>query len=777
MGNRISLIHSLQLHAERFRKRRADRRAASARSAAATAVAAATAATADALAGIDTTSPGWQERAVAAAATETAEAALSAAGPAPLDRYLWLRQLRAAAPAAYYGLLVHGPESVLPYIYTPTVGAACQQYHTLGINTRGLYLRIDTDRGRVLQRLKAWPQPEVRVIVVTDGERILGLGDLGANGMGISEGKIELYTAAAGVDPSVCLPVCLDVGTNNAQLREHPDYKGLRAARPPQKEYDEFVAEFMAAAWQPHTLVQFEDFGNKNAFRLLQQYGGTACCFNDDIQGTAAITLAALLAALRVTGKRLAKQRILFQGAGEANTGIAKLIARSMHVRDGLAEQAARQRCHLMDSKGLVVGSRTDLQPHKLPFAHNDVPACATLIEAVRAIKPTVLIGASAVPNSFNQEVVEVMAELNERPIIFPLSNPTSLAECTFEQAWKWTGGRVLFSSGSPFDPITDAKGVAHHPPQANNAYIFPAVGHAAVLTRAQRIPEEVFLVAAERLSTMATPAELEVGALFPPFARIRDISADVMAAAAAHLVDAGLGAVPEGWPAPTAATPAATAAAPGAAATAAAPAAAAAATASPATAATAMTSTPDVEGSVSGHARAAASAAGWSRLARAAMWSLPPPPPESVHGSLPPSHASSGVGVGAAGGAAAPAVPQGQQAARQAQQGQQQAGAGSGNTRSGTTRDTGGAAGGGVAGGAAATAGGRGDGGGSGGNASSGGGASDAAATTGTESSVGSITEAAAAAPVAAAGAGMTAGDIGGTGTGGARESAGSVA
>eukprot|EP00198_Chlamydomonas_reinhardtii_P003348 XP_001692684.1 NADP malic enzyme [Chlamydomonas reinhardtii] len=534
MGNRISIIHSLQQLAERFRHRRAAGRAAAA---AAAAPATAPGAPEDT---IDTTIPGWQERAVAAAATETAEAALSAAGPAPLDKYLWLRQLRAAAPRVYYGLLVNGPEAVLPYIYTPTVGQACQEYHTLGIATRGLYLRIDQDKGRVLERLRAWPQPQVRVVVVTDGERILGLGDLGANGMGISEGKIELYTAAAGVDPAVCLPVCLDVGINNTQLREHPDYKGVRSARPPQEEYDEFVQEFMEAVKVgdlcPHTLIQFEDFGNTNAFRLLRRYGGSACCFNDDIQGTAAITLAALLAALRVTGQRLADQRILFMGAGEASTGIAQLLARSMHIRDGLEEQAARQRCHLMDSKGLVLASRTDLQPHKRPFAHSDVPPCATLIEAVRAIKPTVLIGASAVPNSFTQEVVAAMAELNDRTIIFPLSNPTSLAECTFEQAWKWTQGRVLFASGSPFDPITDAQGAVHHPPQANNAYIFPAVGYAAVLTKSKCIPEEVFLVAAERLSVMATAEELQVGALFPPFARIRDISAHVMAAAAAHL-------------------------------------------------------------------------------------------------------------------------------------------------------------------------------------------------------------------------------------------------
>ncbi|PNW73367.1 hypothetical protein CHLRE_14g629700v5 [Chlamydomonas reinhardtii] len=472
------------------------------------------------------------------------------AGPQPIDKYMWLRDLRMASPSSYFRVLVNNTLDVLPYIYTPTVGKACQEYHTLGIATRGLYLRIDQDKGKILERLKAWPQKRVRTIVVTDGERILGLGDLGANGMGISEGKIELYTAAAGVNPAVCLPVCLDVGTNNVKLREHPKYKGVRAARPPQKEYDEFVQEFMEAirAWQPHTLIQFEDFGNTNAFRILDKYRDDYCCFNDDIQGTAAITLAALLAALRVTGQRLADQRILFLGAGEAAAGIATLISYCMTRRDNIEPAAARQRCHLMDSKGLVIASRTDLQHHKRPFAHSDVPPCTTLIEAVRAIKPTVLIGASAVPNSFTQEVVEAMAELNARPIICPLSNPTSQAECTFEQAWKWTNGRVLFASGSPFDPITDAQGIAHHPPQANNAYIFPAVGHAAVLTKSKRVPEELFLVAAEQLAAMATVEELSRGHLFPVFSHIRDISASIMASCAHYLVTEGLGRNPRGW-------------------------------------------------------------------------------------------------------------------------------------------------------------------------------------------------------------------------------------
>ncbi|GLI67513.1 hypothetical protein VaNZ11_011718 [Volvox africanus] len=477
----------------------------------------------------------------------TKSAFLSEAGPRPIDKYMYLRELREHDTTKYYQLMLNNAQQVLPFIYTPTVGQACQEYHSLGIKTRGLYLSLN-DRGSILSKLRSWPQQDIQVIVVTDGERILGLGDLGANGMGISEGKIELYTAAAGVDPSKCLPIALDVGTNNAKLRESPEYKGLRSARPSDEEYDAFVDEFMQAlkVWRPHVLLQYEDFGNHNAFRVLEKYQSGFCCFNDDIQGTAGITLAALLGALRIRGGRLSEQRILFLGAGEAACGIATLISYCMHRREGLSEESSRQRCYLMDSKGLVVASRTDLQHHKKPFAH-DAPSVRTLIEAVRMLKPTAIIGVSAVPNTFDEEVIKAMAELNERPIIFPLSNPTSLSECTFEQAIKWTDGRVIFASGSPFDPI-EYKGELHNAPQANNAYIFPAVGHAAVLTKAKIIPQAVFLVAAEQLAAMATIKELQTGSVFPQFSNIRSISAAIMAAVVRYLVNTGLGTVPAGW-------------------------------------------------------------------------------------------------------------------------------------------------------------------------------------------------------------------------------------
>ncbi|KAG1657236.1 hypothetical protein FOA52_000439 [Chlamydomonas sp. UWO 241] len=456
-------------------------------------------------------------------------AGLARGSQRPIERYMMLRGLKDRDPSKYFRILMSHQEEVLPYIYTPTVGEACERYHTLpGLTPTGLYLRCDEHVGRIAAALAAHPTSDVRVIVVTDGERILGLGDLGANGMGISEGKITLYTAAAGVDPSQCLPVCLDMGTNNQALLDDPAYKGVRRKRLAGAEFDAFVAEFMAAVRDayPRCVVQFEDFGNSNAFRVLEAYRHKQPCFNDDIQGTAAITLAAVLAALRGSGREdnLLGNRIMFLGAGEAGTGIGQLIAYCLHRRTGIPMEEALGHCFFVDSKGLVCKSRLEgLQHHKLPFAH-DVPFCGDLASAVRAIRPSVLIGVSTVAGAFTEEVVRLMAEYNDRPIIFPLSNPTSKAECTFEQAHAWSGGRVIFASGSPFEPITTAPGVVVTPAQANNAYIFPAVGGAASLMRWGEITDEMFLLAAEALAGMATQDEIRSGRLFPPFSHILDL-------------------------------------------------------------------------------------------------------------------------------------------------------------------------------------------------------------------------------------------------------------
>jgi malate dehydrogenase (oxaloacetate-decarboxylating)(NADP+) len=496
----------------------------------------------------------------------------------PLERYVYLRELQRASAETFYRALVREPLELMPFVYTPTVGEACEKYHRLGIETNGVYITAD-DAGRVGAKLRGhWDRAAaarararegldgeaakrrgvdrrardddgVAVAVVTDGERILGLGDLGAGGMGISEGKILLYTVCAGVRPSACLPVCLDVGTNNQRLLDDPNYKGLRRTRLKGEAYDALVDEFMREmrAWQPRCLVQFEDFGNANAFRILEKYRTTGPCFNDDIQGTAAITLAALLSSLRATKGKLEDQKVLFYGAGEAGVGIGELIAMAME-KTGMSHKEAMERCYFMDSKGLVCKSRLDgLQPHKVAFAH-DVEYQPDLLSAISAVKPTALIGVSTIGGAFTEDVVKAMCALNERPIIFPLSNPTSKSECTFEQAMAWSDGKVVFASGSPFDPVVRPRdGVKVFPAQANNAYVFPALGFAAALTGASQITDDLFLAAAESLASITTDAEIDAGHLFPDMNSIRQVSVTLTAEICEMIVKSGLGRAPSG--------------------------------------------------------------------------------------------------------------------------------------------------------------------------------------------------------------------------------------
>ena len=376
-----------------------------------------------------------------------------------------------------------------------------------------------------------WPY-NAGIIVVTDGERILGLGDLGANGMGIPVGKLSLYTACAGIRPDLCLPVMLDVGTNNGELLNDPFYVGLRQRRITGAAYDELVDEFITAAREvfPGVLIQFEDFANHNAFRLLRKYRDKVCTFNDDIQGTAAVALAGIFSALRVTGQPLTEQTILFLGAGEAATGIADLVTSAM-VTQGLSEKAARERCWLVDSRGLVVKSRTDLVEHKLTYAHDHV-AVGDFLTAIKTLKPTAIIGVAAVGGTFTQEVLETMAAINERPIVFALSNPTSQAECTAEEAYRWTNGRALFACGSPFDPV-QFNGRTYVPRQGNNSYIFPGVGLGAIASRARHITDDMFMTAAHTLAHLVSEADLEQGSLYPALPRIREVSAHIGTAVA----------------------------------------------------------------------------------------------------------------------------------------------------------------------------------------------------------------------------------------------------
>jgi malate dehydrogenase (oxaloacetate-decarboxylating)(NADP+) len=388
--------------------------------------------------------------------------------------------------------------------------------------------------------LSNWPHADVRAIVVTDGERILGLGDLGANGMGIPVGKLALYTACAGVHPAITLPVTLDVGTDNESLLDAPLYLGLRRRRMRGAAYDALVEEFVTAAnelW-PGVLIQFEDFGNQNAFRLLAKYRERVCSFNDDIQGTAAVTLAGVYSALRVTGGDLRRQRFLFLGAGEAGVGIADLIVSAM-VDAGMPREEARRACWLVDSRGLVVHSRTDLAEHKRPYAH-EAPGAANLLEAIHALKPTALIGVSGQPSTFTREILETMARLNERPIVFALSNPTANSECTAEEAYTHTGGRALFASGSPFPTVT-LGGKQLVPSQANNAYVFPGVALGIVAARITRITDEMFAQGARTLAGLVSKDDLAHGLLFPPLPSLRGVSLEIAAAVARVAFERGL--------------------------------------------------------------------------------------------------------------------------------------------------------------------------------------------------------------------------------------------
>jgi malate dehydrogenase (oxaloacetate-decarboxylating)(NADP+) len=449
----------------------------------------------------------------------------------PLAKYIMLESLQDRNEALFYRVVTDYPDEMTPIIYTPTVGLACQQFGHIYRRPRGIFVSR-RDRGHVEQVLRNWPQREVAMIVVTDGERILGLGDLGANGMGIPIGKLSLYTACAGIDPARCLPVVLDVGTNNEALRRDPLYVGVREPRLTDQEYDDFVDEFIDATQEvfPGVVVQFEDFANHNAFRLLEKYRDRICTFNDDIQGTAAVTVAGIISALRVTGKPITAQRFLCLGAGEAAIGISELLVQAMR-EEGLAEPDARRRCFLVDSKGLVTANRTDLNAHKRPFAHEHPPV-ATFLDAVKALEPTAIIGVAARPGAFDREVVEAMAAKNERPIVFALSNPTSKSECTAEDAYRWSGGRALFASGSPFEPVV-LDGRRHVPRQGNNSYIFPGVGLGVIACRVLRVTDAMFMAAARELAASVTEADLAQGSLYPPLHSVRDVSARIATAVA----------------------------------------------------------------------------------------------------------------------------------------------------------------------------------------------------------------------------------------------------
>ncbi len=456
-----------------------------------------------------------------------------------LQKYIFLSDLLSRNEVLFYAVVMSDPAAFMPLVYTPTVGEACQKFDHIFRASRGMYLPI-TAKGRLRELLGNWPLPDVRFIVATDGERILGLGDLGVGGMGIPVGKLALYTACAGVPPQMTLPITLDVGTNNHELLEDPLYLGLRQNRVRGPEYDAFIEEFVEAVQElfPKCCLQWEDFANINAVPILARYREKICTYNDDIQGTAAVALAGVMGALRITGQKLADQTFLFLGGGSAGTGIAQLLSEAMAL-EGMPLAEAQAHNWLFDVNGLMVSSRTDVADFQRPFVHDHAPV-STFVEAVEAIRPTAIIGVSTVPKLFNQAVIEAMARINERPIIFPYSNPTSRSECSAEEAYKWSGGRAVFASGSPFKPV-EIDGKTLVPGQGNNVYIFPAMGMAVLATEATRVTEEMFIIAARAVAEQVSQASLDIGLIYPPTSNILDASLHTAARIAEYIFDHNL--------------------------------------------------------------------------------------------------------------------------------------------------------------------------------------------------------------------------------------------
>lgn len=459
--------------------------------------------------------------------------------PTDLERYLYLVALQDRNETLFYRVVTNNIEEMMPLIYTPTVGRACLEFRHIYRASRGFYVSA-ADRGNIREIMRNWPHEEARIIVVTDGERILGLGDLGADGMGIPIGKLSLYTACAGIHPTHCMPVMLDVGTNNENLLNDPLYNGLERRRVRGEQYDALVQEFISAANEvfPGVLIQLEDFANINAFRLLARYRDQVCLFDDDIQGTGAVAVAGLIGALRINGGKLAEQRILFLGAGEAAIGVADVFVAAL-AEQGIAPSEARRNCWFVDSKGLLVANRGSTEAHKKPYAHEH-PNIDGFAEAVTTLKPTAVIGLSGQPGAFSRQVIEAMAAINERPIIFALSNPTSKAECTATEAYTWSNGRAIFASGSPFDPVylenrTFVSG------QGNNAYIFPGIGLGVIVSGARVVTDEMFLAAAYSLANQVTEGDLQRGRIYPPLSRIRQVSALIARDVAKIAYDTGL--------------------------------------------------------------------------------------------------------------------------------------------------------------------------------------------------------------------------------------------
>ena len=459
--------------------------------------------------------------------------------PNDLERYIYLVGLSDRNETLFYRTVMSDPARFIPILYDPTVAEACLAFGHIYRRARGMYITRQM-KGRIAEVLRNWPQRDIRFICVSTGGRILGLGDIGANGMGIPIGKLQLYTACAAVPPDCLLPVLFDIGTTNEVLRADPLYLGSREKPPSDEELDELVEEFIQAVQQvfPDCCIHFEDWKGTDAIRLLNRYTDKILCYNDDIQGTASVALAGLTTALQIIDAPLTDQRILFLGAGSAGIGIAKLIAAAMQDK-GLSQNEARGRISMFDIDGLLEPSRTDLSEAQKIYAHNAAPS-KDIEETIETLKPTILIGVSTKGGAFSQRAVEAMSRLNERPIIFALSNPTDKAECTAEQAYTWSKGTVLFAAGVQFPDVT-LHGKSYHPGQANNFYIFPAVGLATYAARPRRITDKCFIVAAQACADQIGPDLRAKGMLFPGQADILETEITTATRVAEFMFDEGL--------------------------------------------------------------------------------------------------------------------------------------------------------------------------------------------------------------------------------------------
>ena len=455
-----------------------------------------------------------------------------------IEKYIFLSALQDRNEQLFYKTIMQNFAELLPIIYTPTVGQVCKEFSQIYRNDKGFFITPE-DKGEIRQILDNWPEKEVKVVVITDGQRILGLGDLGANGMGIPIGKLSLYVAGGGIRPEFCMPIMFDVGTNNEAYLDDLLYLGYPHKRMVGEPYFELLDEFIVAIRDkfPDVLIQFEDFLTPNAYEILNKYQNQILCFNDDIQGTAAVALGGVLSASRISGIPFKDSTILFLGAGSAATGIADLMVSAL-IAEGLSEDEAHQRLWFVDIHGLLVKSRTDLLPHNLPYAHDAAPL--NFIEAIKYLKPNILIGASGAGGTFTQEVIELMSEINQRPVIFALSNPTSKSECTAAEAYTYSNGTAIFASGSPFAEF-EWHGKTYTTAQGNNVYIFPGIGLACIGMKPSHLPDDIFMVAARALANCIDQSELDAGRVYPNLTKLRFISLEIAKAVSLKLLELGL--------------------------------------------------------------------------------------------------------------------------------------------------------------------------------------------------------------------------------------------